>query len=162
MIRRPPRSTLFPYTTLFRSRQAAPQPADRLPADDLLQRLTARTPPDRRLVARGDRRGKREIDVELDLDTPDPEHGGEQPLGVDPRGRDPGSGEPIDRGRELGAARGRPGGRAHQLATRVSRSACSAAVSASISSSRSPSRTAGRRWSVRPIRWSVTRVWGKL
>src|SRR3712207_7587179 len=24
MIRRPPRSTLFPYTTLFRSRQAAP------------------------------------------------------------------------------------------------------------------------------------------
>src|SRR3712207_6974464 len=27
MIRRPPRSTLFPYTTLFRSREAAAQPA---------------------------------------------------------------------------------------------------------------------------------------
>src|SRR5438445_2114701 len=26
MIRRPPRSTLFPYTTLFRSRPAAPRP----------------------------------------------------------------------------------------------------------------------------------------
>src|SRR2546430_6098077 len=26
MIRRPPRSTLFPYTTLFRSRVAAPRP----------------------------------------------------------------------------------------------------------------------------------------
>src|SRR3712207_8831527 len=26
MIRRPPRSTLFPYTTLFRSRQHRPQP----------------------------------------------------------------------------------------------------------------------------------------
>src|SRR2546427_4527611 len=26
MIRRPPRSTLFPYTTLFRSRAAAPSP----------------------------------------------------------------------------------------------------------------------------------------
>src|SRR2546430_10428699 len=28
MIRRPPRSTLFPYTTLFRSRSAAHQPID--------------------------------------------------------------------------------------------------------------------------------------
>src|SRR5215471_20793885 len=40
MIRRPPRSTLFPYTTLFRS-QDAPRPgADelRLPDDDLLRR----------------------------------------------------------------------------------------------------------------------------
>src|SRR2546426_7962894 len=27
MIRRPPRSTLFPYTTLFRSRNVAPYPA---------------------------------------------------------------------------------------------------------------------------------------
>src|SRR2546426_8589253 len=36
MIRRPPRSTLFPYTTLFRSRRAVPQrqrePGDRLQA----------------------------------------------------------------------------------------------------------------------------------
>src|SRR5687767_15602922 len=29
MIRRPPRSTLFPYTTLFRSRRASPPPACR-------------------------------------------------------------------------------------------------------------------------------------
>src|SRR2546430_13637594 len=30
MIRRPPRSTLFPYTTLFRSKQATPVPRYRL------------------------------------------------------------------------------------------------------------------------------------
>src|SRR3712207_8223110 len=30
MIRRPPRSTLFPYTTLFRSSRAAPSSADHL------------------------------------------------------------------------------------------------------------------------------------
>src|SRR5258708_25026870 len=35
MIRRPPRSTLFPYTTLFRSRLAAP-PIGRLALDNLL------------------------------------------------------------------------------------------------------------------------------
>src|SRR3712207_8366614 len=31
MIRRPPRSTLFPYTTLFRSRDAGVEPRPRLP-----------------------------------------------------------------------------------------------------------------------------------
>src|SRR4051794_41496378 len=31
MIRRPPRSTLFPYTTLFRSRNAAADPDPKLP-----------------------------------------------------------------------------------------------------------------------------------
>src|SRR2546426_5141397 len=37
MIRRPPRSTLFPYTTLFRSRAALPRrrvPRQRSPSDD--------------------------------------------------------------------------------------------------------------------------------
>src|SRR3712207_8340632 len=36
MIRRPPRSTLFPYTTLFRSRQGGPRTPDLLlrPGDD--------------------------------------------------------------------------------------------------------------------------------
>src|SRR2546430_10286356 len=34
MIRRPPRSTLFPYTTLFRSRAHARQPTHRLGRDD--------------------------------------------------------------------------------------------------------------------------------
>src|SRR3712207_7306417 len=32
MIRRPPRSTLFPYTTLFRSAGARPDPVQRRPA----------------------------------------------------------------------------------------------------------------------------------
>ena len=31
MIRRPPRSTLFPYTTLFRSNKLLPPKADKLP-----------------------------------------------------------------------------------------------------------------------------------
>src|SRR2546423_10863014 len=41
MIRRPPRSTLFPYTTLFRSRRRAPNPRWRLRArrERRLQRL---------------------------------------------------------------------------------------------------------------------------
>src|SRR5438552_10218324 len=34
MLRRPPRSTLFPYTTLFRSQQAGLQPGDLLLAID--------------------------------------------------------------------------------------------------------------------------------
>src|SRR5256885_4980945 len=37
MIRRPPRSTLFPYTTLFRSSRPSPRPASRHP--------TSRRPP---------------------------------------------------------------------------------------------------------------------
>src|SRR3712207_5390492 len=37
MIRRPPRSTLFPYTTLFRSRRLGPLPS--LLAGTLLERL---------------------------------------------------------------------------------------------------------------------------
>src|SRR5256885_5098291 len=37
MIRRPPRSTLFPYTTLFRSRSPAPAPSARPPARDGLR-----------------------------------------------------------------------------------------------------------------------------
>src|SRR3712207_7566621 len=49
MIRRPPRSTLFPYTTLFRSVKApAPADAQRLRQGDLREHL-------RRLLARGDR-----------------------------------------------------------------------------------------------------------
>src|SRR2546430_5958239 len=43
MIRRPPRSTLFPYTTLFRSRRA--------PAAGPLVRRAERRPLDRRLQA---------------------------------------------------------------------------------------------------------------
>src|SRR2546421_5366113 len=36
MIRRPPRSTLFPYTTLFRSRSVTSQPRQWLPAPGCL------------------------------------------------------------------------------------------------------------------------------
>src|SRR6266508_3456822 len=43
MIRRPPRSTLFPYTTLFRSRPAAPP---------VLERAGIRLDPHRRTVTR--------------------------------------------------------------------------------------------------------------
>src|SRR2546430_6928409 len=39
MIRRPPRSTLFPYTTLFRSHAAAVQVDRRLPGKPVVQRL---------------------------------------------------------------------------------------------------------------------------
>src|SRR3712207_6948234 len=45
MIRRPPRSTLFPYTTLFRSRgqrgRAAPALADHRPISRLITRVLA-------------------------------------------------------------------------------------------------------------------------
>src|SRR2546427_12847884 len=40
MIRRPPRSTLFPYTTLFRSRRPAPSRLG-LHSDDLIGRVDA-------------------------------------------------------------------------------------------------------------------------
>src|SRR3712207_7661227 len=36
MIRRPPRSTLFPYTTLFRSLQVVAADVDRVPLRDLV------------------------------------------------------------------------------------------------------------------------------
>src|SRR2546427_5166315 len=44
MIRRPPRSTLFPYTTLFRSQNALAQVVDRVEhgLTDLVDRLDAR------------------------------------------------------------------------------------------------------------------------
>src|SRR5437867_1104351 len=46
--------------------------------------------------------------------------------------------------------------------TAASRSAMSAETSASDSASRSPSRTIGRLCEVKLMRWSVTRLWGKL
>src|SRR5438309_8863649 len=52
MIRRPPRSTLFPYTTLFRSRRALPNRLGRIVPD--------RTGgPFRRRAVRGDRKSTR-------------------------------------------------------------------------------------------------------
>ncbi len=44
----------------------------------------------------------------------------------------------------------------------LSFSACSAADSSSMNWSILPSSTSSRRWLVKPMRWSVTRFWGKL
>src|SRR3712207_7605424 len=56
MIRRPPRSTLFPYTTLFRSTQAHLDGA---------ARLAGRRDPRVRLGVRHDERAAREVTLEL-------------------------------------------------------------------------------------------------
>src|SRR2546426_9146943 len=64
MIRRPPRSTLFPYTTLFRSRRRrrglAPAALARGPAQRLERAAAARAP---RAVRLGDRGGQRRDDA---------------------------------------------------------------------------------------------------
>src|SRR5258708_29103908 len=52
MIRRPPRSTLFPYTTLFRSRHRGPPVLRRVIRDVLLGRGPVHELPRRRLVLR--------------------------------------------------------------------------------------------------------------
>src|SRR2546422_5094275 len=52
MIRRPPRSTLFPYTTLFRSREGFVRFERPRPVPQPVQRL--HETPQRRLVERGD------------------------------------------------------------------------------------------------------------
>src|SRR3989440_5647994 len=52
MIRRPPRSTLFPYTTLFRSTSQAPRPAVHgvgFPADPDFPQLAIASDPERML-----------------------------------------------------------------------------------------------------------------
>src|SRR3712207_7469717 len=60
MIRRPPRSTLFPYTTLFRSRRLLAQqlpPADRALLCGTQERLLAP------LLEQGQQRGQRRLGV---------------------------------------------------------------------------------------------------
>src|SRR2546430_8066809 len=57
MIRRPPRSTLFPYTTLFRSARRGPHARDRgtvARRDDVAALLESAPAGDRSLGARGD------------------------------------------------------------------------------------------------------------
>src|SRR3989442_6020731 len=54
MIRRPPRSTLFPYTTLFRSTSRSPAPSQRLPRGSGLAAVPAR-PGGRSQIGRGTR-----------------------------------------------------------------------------------------------------------
>src|SRR5690349_23928315 len=56
MIRRPPRSTLFPYTTLFRSRVWS-QPSGDSRGPDALLEVSAGSPPPRRVVRRAAVRG---------------------------------------------------------------------------------------------------------
>src|SRR2546430_10297512 len=63
MIRRPPRSTLFPYTTLFRSRENA-QCRARVPALPEMLRAHAQAHPRADLVAR-DRRGDELLAAEV-------------------------------------------------------------------------------------------------
>src|SRR3712207_8311605 len=59
MIRRPPRSTLFPYTTLFRSRSGGGGAArDRRSRRDRRQARRRHRPPDDRRVRPGDLRGE--------------------------------------------------------------------------------------------------------
>src|SRR3712207_9206023 len=57
MIRRPPRSTLFPYTTLFRSRRPAAPARDLLRHDRVRDRAHLQPPP-ARVAAREDREGR--------------------------------------------------------------------------------------------------------
>src|SRR3712207_7998168 len=52
MIRRPPRSTLFPYTTLFRSRRPGLRPPPHVGRPPLPRPLARRVPPRRRLLRR--------------------------------------------------------------------------------------------------------------
>src|SRR5688572_32093251 len=64
MIRRPPRSTLFPYTTLFRSGSVLYRPARLIPPCpstpyELLLCATASTRDDDRMSSRGDRKSTR-------------------------------------------------------------------------------------------------------
>src|SRR3712207_8639604 len=58
MIRRPPRSTLFPYTTLFRSHPAAP-----FGDDDLGHAGQLRGPGGRQVARRGGRGGVRRVQL---------------------------------------------------------------------------------------------------
>src|SRR5258708_15322221 len=52
MIRRPPRSTLFPYTTLFRSVRSRPPPPACVPPDAASRAAALLPPPARRARAR--------------------------------------------------------------------------------------------------------------
>src|SRR3712207_9329377 len=74
MIRRPPRSTLFPYTTLFRSRDLAQPPVEALGLGDALQQRDAGAQPGQlqHLVdgAVGGAQAQREAAVVVALDEP--------------------------------------------------------------------------------------------
>src|SRR3712207_8017338 len=58
MIRRPPRSTLFPYTTLFRSRQPVDDDAAEEPRQPLLRHQHEGRPEGRRRARRRDGGGR--------------------------------------------------------------------------------------------------------
>src|SRR2546430_15504441 len=78
MIRRPPRSTLFPYTTLFRSRVAGDRARDHgRRSADRRQRPLRDLAADRRALPNGPRRAG-------EAGRPDPHrgHGGDRPFDV--------------------------------------------------------------------------------
>src|SRR5258708_20266595 len=68
MIRRPPRSTLFPYTTLFRSRPATPTPTDRAGVELSRGRARFLPPPER---GRSTRKAGRSEEHTSELQSPD-------------------------------------------------------------------------------------------
>src|SRR3989475_11576154 len=80
MIRRPPRSTLFPYTTLFRSRRPAPSRLG-LHADDLIGRVDADPVPARVLGHDAHRVTVPRLDGDLPPEVADLEAGGRPPPG---------------------------------------------------------------------------------
>src|SRR3989475_4895660 len=80
MIRRPPRSTLFPYTTLFRSRRPAPSRLG-LHADDLIGRVDADPVPARVLGHDAHRVAVPRLDGDLPPEVADLEAGAPPPPG---------------------------------------------------------------------------------
>src|SRR2546430_17625897 len=70
MIRRPPRSTLFPYTTLFRSQRGMPARPDDLRSHDLLTPDAAELPEFRLLLERGSQRAEVPLTPKLAVDDP--------------------------------------------------------------------------------------------
>src|SRR2546422_9703385 len=98
MIRRPPRSTLFPYTTLFRSRELGDRGHVERPADDIGETLVAigagRAPP-------GIRGASAALGEEAE-ERPPQESVGEEPVEVGAHDVPPGA------HRSVGVARGRP------------------------------------------------------
>ena len=136
-------------------RHCDPEPPELLEAQDVLDRLVGGAPLHEGTEARGGAgvHGPARLDIEGQPVAP--EHGREQAEGILPGAVETGPGEAI---RAFGKERS--DGSRHRASPSFRR--CSSLLRASTSSSRSPSRMAGSRWSVRLIRWSETRPWGKL
>src|SRR2546430_12393484 len=71
MIRRPPRSTLFPYTTLFRSRQTSLLRVERSPVEKVVRHQDESRPVDQRGALPKDGRGTGRAVITLFIGDPD-------------------------------------------------------------------------------------------